>query len=412
MNVLICNAKIIDPRSKWNGKRADILIKNGKIKKIAKGIKDSAKKVEAKDLHASPGWIDMKVHFCDPGHEYKEDLSTGLKAARQGGFTSVVSMPSTTPSVDNKGSIEYILTKSRGSGVRVYPAATISKSLEGKEMSEMIDLASAGARLFTDDKKSLSDSGLMNRALMYARNTGSVVCSFPQSTELSTHGKMNEGAVSTRMGVTGIPHIAETIQLKRDIDLLRYTDSRLHVVGLSTAEGVKLIKEAKKEGLDITAEVHLANLIWTDAKLSAYDTNYKLDPPLRTNKDRKALIKGVKDGTIDCISSDHRPEDIENKKLEFGLAAPGLAMIEHVFPLYQSYLREELEIERFVEALTYGPCSVLGLTPASIEEGRPAILTLFSPKLESKRSPIHTKAYNTPCIHDEVSGAVLDTIRP
>ena len=194
MNLLICNAKIIDPNSKWNGKRADILIKNGKIKKIGKAIKDSAPKLEGKDLQVSPGWIDMKVHFCDPGHEYKEDLGTGLKAAKKGGFTSVVSMPSTSPSIDNKGSIEYILTKSRESGVRVYPAATISKSLAGKEMSEMIDLASAGARLFTDDKQTVADSGLMSRALMYAKNSDSVVCSFPQSKELSAHGKMNEGA--------------------------------------------------------------------------------------------------------------------------------------------------------------------------------------------------------------------------
>ncbi|NNC82347.1 MAG: dihydroorotase [Flavobacteriales bacterium] len=411
MKLLIANARIIDPHSSHHKKRLDLLIVDGHIQDIGKNLKSRAERLEGKDLHVSPGWIDMHAHFCDPGEEYKEDLKSGLAAARAGGFTSVVTMPSTTPVVGNKSSLEYIRTKSQGTGVKVYPAATISKQGQGKELAEMIDLADSGARLFTDDKRPVTDSGLMSRALLYAKNTPSTVCSFPMDVHLRGKGKMHEGAVSTRLGITGIPDIAESTLLKRDIDLLRYTDSRLHVSGVSTSQGVKLIKAAKREGLNITAEVHLSHLLWTDDKLLDYDTNYKLDPPLRAETHRKALIKAVADGTIDCISSDHRPHDVEHKKREFGLAADGIALIEHVYPLYQTYLADKLPLERFVEALTDGPCRVLGLTAARVEKGKRAILTVFSPSLSSASTPSATKAYNTPCIHPETKGLVVQTIR-
>ncbi|NND95172.1 MAG: dihydroorotase, partial [Flavobacteriales bacterium] len=323
MTYTLVNVKIIDQKSSWNKKRVDVVISDGRISDIGKGLKPKGTVIKGKNLHLSPGWIDMKVHFCDPGHEYKEDLRSGLSAAKVGGFTSVVTMPDTTPAVDNKSAVEYLLTKSKDSGVKVYPAACISKGNKGKELSEMIDLDRAGVKMFSDDKKAIESSSLMNRALLYAKDTGRVVSTFPQDPYLGEHGSMNEGKVSTSLGLTGIPHIAETIQLRRDIDLLRYTGSKLHVSGVSTSESVKLIKAAKKEGLEISAEVHLANLIWTDDQLRGYDTKFKLSPPLRSEKDRKALVKGVNDGTIDCISSDHRPEDVEHKKLEFGRAHYG-----------------------------------------------------------------------------------------
>lgn len=411
MTYTIRNAKIIDSNSKWSGKQVDMIIKDGRIHKIGKSLRTQGDEIKVKGLHLSPGWIDMHAHFCDPGHEYKENLTTGLSAAKKGGFTSVVTMPVTSPVVDSKSSIEYILSKSSHSGVKVYPAACISKGAQGKELSEMIDLSQAGAKLFTDDKSPVSDTSLMNRALLYAKNIQGIVCSFPMDSSVAAAGKMNEGKVSTRLGVTGIPHMAESIQLKRDLDLLRYTESKIHIVGLSTAGGVKLVKDAKKEGLRVTAEVHLANLIWTDDELSDYNSNFKLFPPLRTEKDRKALIKGVNDGTIDCISSDHRPEDIEHKKLEFGQANYGIALIESFYPLYNSYLAKDLSLGAFIRAITLGPCTVLNIPSATIEEGQQAVLTLFSPSSEADTAPIHTKAYNTPCIHEEVKGSVIMTVR-
>jgi dihydroorotase len=348
----------------------------------------------------------MNVHFRDPGEEYKEDLSSGLAAAREGGFTSVVTMPSTYPAIDSKSSLEYIKQKSSGSGVHVFPAAALSKRLEGKELSEMVDLHEAGAMLFTDDEHVVMDSNLMKKALLYVKNVNGTICSFPQDSSIASQGVMSEGPLSTLMGVRGIPHIAETLLLKRDIDLLRYTSSKLHVVGLSTAEGVKLIRDAKKEGLAITAEVFLANLLWTDSMVDGYQSLYKLCPPLRTEKDRKALVKGVKDGVIDCISSNHRPEDVEHKKVEFGHANTGIAMLESVYPLYRNHLSQELPLEQFITALTDGPCKVLGLTPARIEKGKKAIITCFSDVGTSQSKASISKAYNTPILSAESRGMI------
>jgi len=404
------NVRIIDSSSSWNAKKCDLIISRGRIKEIGKDLSPQGHIIEGKDLHLSPGWIDLHAHFCDPGHEYKEDLDSGLAAAKSGGFTSVVTMPGTEPVIDSKGQIEYLLNRSRTSGVKVYPAACVSKGMNGVEMSEMVDLSGAGARLFTDDKKAISDSSLMHRALLYTKNISATVCSLPQDPAMTGNGLMNEGPISTRLGLKGIPHIAESILLKRDIDLLRHSDSNMHVVGISTAEGVKLIKAAKREGLRITAEVHLANLLWDDKKLSEYDSNYKVSPPLRTNKDRLALIKGVCDGVIDCISSDHRPEDVEHKKVEFGRAANGIALIESFYQLYQTYLSELIPLERFIYCITQAPCAILGLQNAGIEVGRAAILTCFSTK-EAPSLASKSKAYNRPCIHPEVKGKVLGTWR-
>jgi dihydroorotase len=411
MNILIKGARIIDPGSKWNGKKMDLRIQKGIIEEIGTKLDIKNEKLfEESGCMVSPGWIDMNVHFRDPGEEYKEDLASGLAAAREGGFTSVVTMPSTHPAIDSKSSVEYIKQKSWGSGVHVFPAAALSKKLEGQELSEMVDLHEAGAALFTDDEHPVMDSNLMKKALLYAKNIDGTVCSFPQDHSIASTGVMNEGPLSTLMGVRGIPHIAETMLLKRDIDLLRYTASKLHVVGLSTAEGVKLIREAKKEGLAITAEVFMANLLWTDGMVDGYKSLYKLCPPLRTEKDRKALIKGVNEGTIDCISSNHRPEDVEHKKVEFGQASTGIAMLESVYPLYQSHLSEEIPLERFITAITDGPCTVLGIPPARIEKGKKAILTCFSSSGKPSAKPVFSKAFNTPSIQLDMKGKVHFTL--
>ena len=412
MNKLIREVKIIDPSSKWHGKRVDVRIKKGKIAEIGKGLKKGTEtELIGKDLMLSPGWIDMNVHFRDPGEEFKEDLKSGLKAAERAGFTSVVTMPSTTPVIDSKSGLEYLKQRSKNSRVRVYPSAALSKGIEGKELSEMFDLHDAGAKLFTDDQQSVMNSGLMKKALLYVKNFGGTVCSFPQDKGLAEGTMLNEGALSTLLGMKGNPHISETIHLRRDIELLRYTESKLHVVGISTAEGVKMIREAKKEGLQISAEVFLANLLWTDSQVDGYKNLYKLNPPLRTEKDRKALIKGVNEGVIDCISSNHRPEDIEHKKIEFGHANTGIALMEYFYPLYQTHLSEDISTERFIACITAGACKVLSILPASIEVGREAILTCFSASEKADEGKALTKAYNLPEKESFQRGKVLWTTR-
>jgi dihydroorotase len=255
------------------------------------------------------------------------------------------------------------------------------------------------------------NSGLMKKALLYVKNFGGTVCSFPQDPGLSAGSMMNEGALSTMLGMKGNPHITESIQLRRDIDLLRYTESKMHVVGLSTAEGAKMIKEAKKEGLQITAEVFLANLLWTDKQVDGFKTLYKLNPPLRTDKDRKALIQAVNEGTIDCISSNHRPEDVEHKKVEFGQAATGIALMESFYSQYQSHLSNEIPLDRFVLCITNNACRVLNLTAASIEKGRSAILTCFSSSEKADLSPSYSKSYNLPVLKEGMKGKVHWTCR-
>jgi len=394
MSPLLKNALVIDRASKWNGKKVDLLINNGRIKQIGKNLKAKGKVIEGNSLCVSPGWIDMKVNFRDPGDEQKEDIASGAAAARAGGFTSVVTMPGTSPVMDSKGSVEYIINKAAQHGLRVYPAGSMSKGMKGDQLSEMYDMHQAGARLFSDDDKGVANTGMMKKALLYVKNFGGVVAALPLDRTMAPEASVHEGPVSTALGIEGHPTTAELLRLKRDIDLLRYTESKLHVSGLSSAGGVALIKAAKKEGLAITAEVHLANLLWTDEQMKTYDNNYKVMPPLRSSKDRKALIKGVVDGTIDCISSDHRPEDIEHKKLEFGLASYGASMLESFYGLYLTHLSKDIPIERFVDCLTSGPAQILGFESATIAEGKRAILSVFDKKSQSVFKPLHSKGYN------------------
>jgi dihydroorotase len=399
----------MDPYSEVYGERKDVLILRGRIEEMADSLNSSKgrKVIEGDDLRLSPGWIDLKAHFCDPGEEFKEDLDTGLRASTRGGFTGVVSSSSTYPPVDNKGSLKYLKERAKGHKTRLYPSACISKGRQGESLAELTDLSRSGAILMSDAPDSIRDSGLMLKALLYAKNSGTRISNVPADGEVSPHGVMNEGGMSSLLGMVGSPHLTETLALQRDIALLDYTKSKLHVSGLSTSEGVQLVKAAKRKGLDITAEVHLANLLWTDAKLDGFDTRFKLSPPLRNEKDRKALIKGVKDGTIDAISSDHRPEDIEHKKIEFGRAAFGLALAESFFPLYQEHLADELPLDDFLRAVTDGPCHVLGFTPARLKVGARAIFTCFDPS-QSPDSNVMTKAYNHLVGQLPMTGKVID----
>ncbi|MBL4592205.1 MAG: dihydroorotase [Flavobacteriales bacterium] len=414
MNALIKSAKIIDTNSKFNGKTVDILIEKGIISKIGKDLKNPKKiqEINFKGLHVSTGWFDMRANFCDPGHEYKEDLNSGLKAAAKGGFTGVMVMPDTNPTASSKGGIEYIINKTKGNIVDALPAGSLSHNCEGKEIAEMYDMHSAGAIAFTDNKKSIEKSSLLNRALLYSQSFNGLIIDFPNNQELSNGGQINEGVVSTQLGLKGMPALAEELMVNRDIYLAEYCNARIHLSNISTKKSVQLIKEAKKNGLRITADVNSYHLLLDESSLLNFDNNCKVTPPLRTKEDIKALVNGLKDGTIDVICSDHTPEDIENKQCEFDNAAFGMINLQTSFAAANSSLNSKLTLEEIITKTTSAPREILNIENPIIKEGEQANLTLFNPqtKWSLQEKEIVSKAKNTPLIDKELTGKVYGVV--
>ncbi|HET6243072.1 MAG: dihydroorotase [Bacteroidetes bacterium] len=407
MNILIRSARIIDTGSADNGKTKDIWIVNGIIKEIGTAIKaENATLLESENLHISPGWFDMRVNFRDPGFEYKEDLFTGMDAAIAGGFTAVACMPSTLPPIHSKSEVEYILNKTKGFLVDVYPVGTVSHRHEGKDLSEMYDMHLSGAIAFSDDKKPLSDPGLLQRALLYVKSFNGLIISFPDDKNISLDGKINEGIVSTSTGLKGIPGLAEELMIQRDIFLTQYAESRIHFATVSTANSVELIRKSKKSGLNVTAEVSASHLILDENNLTSFDTNYKIKPPLRTANDIKALIEGLIDGTIDVICSDHSPEDEEMKKREFDHAAFGIIALESAFGAANTALDGKLSIEKIIEKIAVNPRTILNLKVPSIKVGEIANITLFNPnqKWVFEKKHIKSKSKNTPFVGSQFTG--------
>jgi len=410
MKILIKSALIVDSGSPLNGKKRDILIENGKIALIATSIiEPKAKEIVAKGLCVSSGWIDMRANFCDPGFEFKEDISSGLEAAKRGGFSTVVLMPSTNPVIDSKSGVEYVLSQAKNHAVKILVAGSLSDKMEGKQMSEMYDMHQAGAVAFTDDKKDIG-AELMMRALEYTKNFNGLVMSFPYENGVSVHGQMNEGTTSVSMGTVGIPNIAEEIRLQRDLDLLRYTDAKLHVSLISTAKSVDLIRKAKKEGLNVTCAVAAHQLYFLDEDLKTFDTNLKVMPPFRSKDDRKALIAGLKDGTIDAICSDHTPQDVEQKVREFEDAGFGISSIETTFFTAYTALEKHLTLEEIVAKFTIVPANILGIERSEIKEGSPFNLTIFSTEENTvvDSGSWKSKSKNSPLFGKELKGMVVD----
>jgi dihydroorotase len=412
MNALIKSAKVIDNNSKFNGKTVDLLIEKGIIIKIGANLKNSKKyqEISYKDLHISAGWFDMRANFCDPGHEYKEDLNSGLKAAAKGGFTGVMVMPDTNPTTSTKSGVEYIINKTQGNIVDALPAGSLSHNCEGKEIAEMYDMHSAGAVAFTDNKKSISKSSLLNRALLYSQSFNGLIIDYPNDKELSNNGQINEGVVSTELGLKGIPALAEELMVTRNIYLAEYCNARIHLSNISSKKSVKLIKEAKKKGLRITADVNSYHLFLDESELLNFDNNYKVTPPLRTKEDINALVNGLKDGTIDVICSDHTPEDIENKQCEFDHAAFGMINLQTSFAAANSNRKIALEV--LISKITSSPREVLNIDNPTIKEGKPANITLFNPKEKwsLKEEDIVSKSKNTPLLGRELIGKVYGVI--
>ncbi len=414
MNLLIKQATVIDSTSPHNGRVVDILIEKGVITQIKKSIvpEKGIKTIEAEGLHVSAGWLDMQVNFCDPGYEHKETLSNGLKSAAKGGFTSVCLMSGTNPPLHNKAQIEYVANRAKDNLVDVLPIGTLSHNQEGKDLSEMYDMKISGAVAFSDYKKSTKDAGLILRALQYSQNINSFIITHCDDKTISHDGLVNEGVTSTKLGLKGIPALAEEIMLQRNIQILEYTGGKMHIPTISTKGSVELIKKAKAKKLNITCGVAAYNLLLDDSELEGFDTNYKVNPPLRTKEDIDALKKGLADGVIDVIVSDHAPQDIESKDLEFDLADDGMVGLESCFGVVNTALGSKLSLEIIIDTLTKNPRSILGLDTVSVKEGAEANLTLFNPtkKYVFGKSHIVAANKNSGIIGRELKGIVIGVI--
>jgi len=380
MNLLLKSATIIDETSKFHHQKKDVLIENGTITQIATAIKKPAncKEIILENLHISQGWFDTSVCFGEPGFEERETIQNGLETATKSGFTTVAVNPNTNPVTDSKAAIEFLKNKAAKTTTQLYPIGAFTKNSEGKDLAELFDMQNSGAIAFGDYNKSISNANLLKIGLLYAQNFDGLVLSFPQDNSIALNGLVNEEKNSTKFGLKGIPALAEELQIARDLYILKYTGGKLHIPTISTKNAVKLIKEAKNKGLQVTCSVAVHHLVLTDDEIGSFNANTKVLPPLRTLKDTKALIKGLKDGVIDVITSDHNPIDIEHKKLEYEKAKFGTIGLESFFGAVNSIL----EIDTIVKCLTTNPLKIFNIPISPISIGNKANITLFNPEAE------------------------------
>lgn len=379
MNVLIKSATIVDSKSDFHNQTLDILIEKGVITQISKQIKNpkNYKEIKLDNLHISQGWFDSSVSFGEPGYEERETIENGLKTAALSGFTSVAVNPNTNPVIDSNSDVSFLKGKANGNAVALYPIGALTKESKGEDLAELFDMKNAGAIAFGDYQKPICNPNLMKLALQYASNFEGLVYSFPQESRISGLGVMNENVTSTSLGLKGNPTLAEELQIVRDLFLLEYTGGKLHIPTISTAKSVELIREAKQKKLSISCSVAIHNLVLTDDELHTFNTNLKVLPPLRTKEDCNALIEGLKDGTIDMVTSDHNPIDIEHKKIEFDYAKYGTVGLESAFGALNSIFT----IKKTIDLLTKGK-ERFGISSHSISVGNKAEVTLFNPNIE------------------------------
>ena len=380
MKVLIKNATIYSPAAPFHGKIQDIFIENGIISKIGNDLTTPAENtIEIKNLSVSIGWVDCFANFCDPGEEFRESLETGANAAASGGFTGIMLIPNTHPVVYNKSQVEYLIQKSKSLPIDIYPIGSITKNAEGLELSEMYDMYNTGAVAFSDGLRPVQSSGILQKALEYILAVDATIIQLPDDKSIGTHGLINEGMVSVRLGLPGKPAISEELMIARDIELAKYTNSKIHFTGISTRKSVELIAAAKKEGLQVSCSVTPYHLFFCEDDLEEYDTNLKVNPPLRTKDDRKALRDGVKKGVIDFIASHHQPQDWDHKVCEFEYAKYGMEGLESVFGALGAC---GISTERFIQMQTENVRNIFNLPVPEIKEGSKASLTFYIPDLE------------------------------
>jgi dihydroorotase len=377
MKIIIRSAKIIDSKSPFNNQTVDLLIVDGLIKKIGTALPNTDKVEELKldNLHLSQGWFDSSVSLGEPGFEDRETIANGLDVAAKSGFTAIALQPNSFPVIDNQAQVNFVKNKANGFATQLFPIGALTKESEGKDMAELYDMKNSGAVAFGDYTKSLENANLLKIALQYVQDFDGLVIAFAQDEKIKGNGVANEGIVSTRLGLKGIPSLAEELQIARNLFLLEYTGGKMHIPTISSAKSVQLIKNAKAKGLNVTCSVAVHHLVLTDEKLEEFDTRYKVTPPLKTKTDRQALLNGVLDGTIDIITSDHNPIDIEHKKMEFDLAKNGTIGLESAF----GALTTVLPLETIIEKFTLGK-AIFSIPNQSISEGEIANITLFNPE--------------------------------
>ena len=416
MNLLLKQIHLVDPKNKVDGV-LDLRIKDGKIVEMGKNLEAKGEETfSGEGLYLLPGLIDLHTHFREPGFEQKETIDSGARAALHGGFVACVSMPNTNPPCDHQSVIDNIIRKAREVPFHLFPAGTISKAREGKELSEMADLKRAGIWAVTDDGSWVNDSLLMRRAMSYASMLDLLVISHAEDRRLSANGVMNEGLMSTRLGLKGIPNESEETAIARDIQLARLTGARLHIAHVSTARSVKLIREAKAEGIQVTAEATPHHLSLTDESVEGYNTNFKMNPPLRKAEDREALQKGLKDGTLDCVATDHAPHTDEEKMLEFDEAPCGVIGLETALGVCLTELvhTKKMTLSELVDRMSTRPAQILKLPPGfgEVKIGTEANLTLVNLNEEwmVKTEDFVSKSKNSCFIGKKLKGKVAATI--
>lgn len=415
MDLIVKDGRIIDPAKRIN-KKLDLLIENGKISKLSPKIipkKSNVKIIDAAGKVVVPGIIDMHTHLREPGREDEETIATGTRAAAAGGVTSVVCMPNTQPVIDNQAQIELILTKAQQEGlVNVFPVGTITKGSLGEELAPIGELQRAGAVAISDDGKSVMNSQIMRRVLEYAKMFNLTVISHCEDLNLSANGVMNEGYNSTILGLRGIPKEAEEIMVARDIKLAEMTGGHLHIAHVSTAGSVDLIRKAKRKNIKVTAETCPHYFTLSDEAVSAFDTNTKINPPLRTKEDIKAIKEGLKDGTIDCIVTDHAPHLDTEKNQEYDLAPFGIIGLETLIPLIITELvdKKVLSLSEAIRKITINPAKILNLKKGTLAPGTEADLTIIDLNLERTIATFESKSNNSPFIGRKLKGFAVATI--
>lgn len=409
MNHIIKNATLIAKNHPLHNQKINIHIVNGVIEKISKDAIDvkDATVIEKENLHISEGWMDSSVSFGEPGFEDRETIANGLTVAAKSGFSHVAVNPNNQPVTDNITAVKYLISEGRDNATTLLPIGALTKEEKGLDLAEMYDMQNFGAVAFGDYKKSIENANLLKIALQYAQDFDATVQTFCNDATIKGKGVVHEGIVSTRLGLKGIPSLAEEVMVERNLSLLAYTGGKLHIPTISSAKSVELIREAKQQGLNVTCSVVVHNLVLTDEVLDGFDTRFKVFPPLRDENHRKALIAGVIDGTIDCITSDHYPLDIEHKKMEFDLAKNGTIGLESAFGALNTVLPLEVIVEKLTAAKR-----IFKVEKTEIEEGKPACFTLFNPEGISTfdKENILSKSKNSAFIGQELQGSVYGII--
>lgn len=407
MSLLLKNVLVLDLQSPYHNKKKDIFIKNGVIDSFKSTT--SKKVIDCKGLCVTAGFFDLNSNFCDPGYEFKEDIASGSLAAAMGGFTDVNLVPLTKPVMQSKGDIEYLHAKALSS-VDLYAAAAVSENLEGENLTEMIDLNVAGAKSFSDGDNAIWNAKLLLKALQYTSNLDTPIFQNARDCHLAENTHMSEGLTSTKLGLKGEPSLSEELTIQRDLSILRYAGGHIHFTKISSVKAVELIKKAKKDGLNVSCDVSIHHLLFNETTIEGFDSTFKSLPPYRSELDRKALVKGIREGVIDAICSGHRPQDQESKQLEFDLADPGSISLQTFLPALKKI--EGVPFEILIQKATSGPRKILGEAEIRIKEGsiaKLAILDLDSEWLFDKKSNV-SKSLNSPFLGQKMTGKVIGTI--